>query len=910
MENTQKLYSLSYEALFKQFQTTEQGLSGEEASSRLKKYGPNKISDKKRISPLEIYLNQFKSILIIILIVAAFLTFFVYLLGERNNADLIEGSLILIIVLMITILGFVQEFRAEKAIDALKKLLAFKAKVVRGGIEKEIETAGLVPGDVVILEEGNKVPADIRLFDTASLQTSEASLTGESTPISKKSDSLTGDLQIADQKNMVFSGTTIASGRGHGIVVVTGDNTEIGKIATFVSETKDEQTPIQKRLNKLGTIMGWGTIVISAFIFLFIFFFSAEHADLTLLQKVLQSFIAAVALAVAAIPEGLPAVVTISLAFGTQRMLKKNALVRKLTSMETLGSVDIICADKTGTLTGGEMMVREIYLPTGKTGTEGKNYTVSGQGYDTNGEFRINNTKADSSPLNLILKAGLNCNNAKLENDGKILGDPTEAALIVSANKSGITATRKRIHEIPFNSERKMMSVIVKEDSDTVVYSKGAPEVILNNCTKIISAGKEISLTEEAKKNILAQNSKMAQKALRVLGFAYKNGAHLPADADEKNTEKSLTFIGLQAMMDPPRAGMKDLIAKTLSSGIDVVMITGDHLITATAVANEIGIKGDTINGNELESLSEKEFLEKVEKIKVYARVNPAHKFRIVEALQKKGHIVAMTGDGVNDAPALKKADIGIAMGITGTDVAKEASDMVLLDDQFSTIIAAIEEGRGIFHNIRKFVDYLLSSNIGEVLVVFLALIIFKNIPLTAVMLLWINVVTDGLPAIALGLDPAEKGILNHSPRKFQEQIINARVWAEILIFGVVLTVATLGIFYINLPEGLNEARAAAFMAIIVYELVRLVNIRSDYKISWRSNIWLVLAIGSSILLQISIVYITPLAKLFEISPIDMFDWVYIAITSALMFFLLKLVDKVLNTIPLFSTKALESKKR
>lgn len=908
LENTQKLYSLSYEALFKQFQTTERGLSDEEATARLKKYGPNKLTEKKGISPLQIYFNQFKSILIIILIAAAFLTFLVYLFGERNNADLIEGGLILAIVLMITILGFVQEYRAEKAIEALKKLLAFKAKVVRAGTEKEIETVNLVPGDVVILEEGDKIPADIRLFDIASLQTGEASLTGESTPISKSSNSLTGNLQIADQKNMVFSGTAITSGRGHGVVVGTGDNTEIGKIATFVAETKDEQTPIQKRLNKLGTILGWGTIVISAFIFLFILFFSAEHADLTLLQKVLQSFIAAVALAVAAIPEGLPAVVTISLAFGTQRMLKKNALVRKLTSMETLGSVDVICADKTGTLTGGEMMVREIYLPDGKTGVDGKTYSVSGHGYDTDGEFQINGAKADPNPLNLILKAGLNCNNAKLDDSGRILGDPTEAALIVSANKSGVKNTGKRIHEIPFNSERKMMSVIVEEGPNTVVYSKGAPEVILNNCTKVISEGKEITLTEETKKKILAENSKMAGKALRVLGFAYKKIVNPPTGGEEKNTEKSLTFIGLQAMMDPPRAGMKDLITKSLSSGIDVVMITGDHLITATAVASEIGIKGDAINGNELESMSDKEFMEKVEKIKIYARVNPEHKFRIVEALKKKGHIVAMTGDGVNDAPALKKADIGIAMGINGTDVAKEASDMVLLDDRFSTIIAAIEEGRGIFQNIRKFVDYLLSSNIGEVLVVFLALIIFKNIPLTAVMLLWINVVTDGLPAIALGLDPAEKGILNYSPRKFQEQIINARVWVEILIFGVVLTIATLGIFYINLPEGLNEARAAAFMAIIVYELVRLVNIRSDYKISWRSNIWLVLAIASSVLMQIAIVYITPLANLFEISPIDTLDWVYIAITSLLMFFLLKIVDKVLNTIPLFSTKTLWSK--
>jgi Ca2+-transporting ATPase len=689
---------------------------------------------------------------------------------------------------------------------------------------------------------------------------------------------------------MVFSGTAITSGRGLGVVVATGDDTQIGKIATFVAETEDEATPIQKRLNRLGRILGWITIIISAFVFLFIVFFASEYGQLSTLDRILQSFIAAVALAVAAIPEGLPAVVTISLAFGTQRMLRRNALVRKLTSMETLGSVDVICADKTGTLTSGEMMVREIYF-------DGVLYTVTGHGYSVEGEFQREDQKVGSANLNLILKAGLNCNNAKLEEKGKLLGDPTEGALLVSAYKGRIEKVEKRLHEVPFSSERKMMSVMVEEGKDAIVYTKGAPEIVLGKCSKFIKNGQESSLTEADKRKVLEETSKMATKALRVLSFAYKKGSKVSKDT----MEEDLIFIGLQAMMDPPRKGVRSLITKAAESGIDVVMITGDHLTTAEAIAGEIGIKGGSITGENLENLKDEEFVKKVEQINIYARVNPEHKFRIVEALKKKGHLVAMTGDGVNDAPALKRADIGIAMGITGTDVSKEASDMVLLDDQFSTIIAAIEEGRGIFHNIRKFVDYLLSSNVGEVLVVFLALLLFKNIPLTAVMLLWINVVTDGLPAVALGLDPAEKGILNYSPRRFQEQIINAKVWVEILIFGVILTIATLGIFSINLSEGLNEARAAAFMAIIVYELVRLVNIRSDYKVAWNSNVWLLLAIASSIVLQMTIVYIPFLANLFEVSPIDPFDWAYIAVTSVAMFFVLKLVDRLVESIPAFS---------
>jgi len=688
---------------------------------------------------------------------------------------------------------------------------------------------------------------------------------------------------------MVFSGTVITSGRGTGIIVETGDNTQIGKIARFVSETGNEETPLQRRLDNLGKILGWGTIAISFFVFLFIVFISADFSHLSLFERILQSFIVSVALAVAAIPEGLPAVVTISLAFGTQRMLKRSALIRKLSSIETLGSIDTICADKTGTLTAGEMAVREIFF-------DGKNYKVAGEGHEFSGEFLLGNKKVDSDSLNFIMQAGLSCNNATLDENGKLLGDPTEVALLVSAYKAGVKNTGERVFEIPFSSERKLMSVVTRSGSNKFVYSKGAAEVVLSKCSHILKGDVAVPLNEVEKTTILNKNSEMASLALRVLGFAYKD-----ADSwDEASLEKDLTFLGLQGMMDPPRKEVKDLINSCSRSGIRVIMITGDYLETARAVAVELGIQGTVVTGEDLEKMGAEEFERKIEEINIYARVNPEHKLKIVAALKKKGHLVAMTGDGVNDAPALKRADIGIAMGKTGTDVAKEASDIVLLDDQFKTIVAAVEEGRGIFDNIRKFVNFLLSDNIGEVLVVFLALLLFKNLPLTAVMLLWINVITDGLPAVALGLDPAEKGILRFSPKKFQGEIINKRTWIDILIFSALLTAATLGIFFLNLPD-LNKARAAAFVAIIIFELVRLVDIRAKYQLSWFSNLWLPVAIIGSIILQVVIVYVPTFASWFGISPISLFDWLYIAFVSFGLLIVLRLIGKVLNRLPSLS---------
>lgn len=894
MEKTLPAYSLTKEQLLTQLHTTDGGLSDAEAEKRLKEFGENKLTAKKKISAWAMYISQFKNTLTLILIASAFLILFIYFFGEKDSSDLVEAGLILAIVFMITILGFVQEFKAEKAIESLKKLLAYKTKVKRGGTEKEIDVVNLVPGDIVVLEEGIKAPADIRLIDVFSLSVNEASLTGESAPVLKSAAEIAGEKQINDQKNMLFAGTVVTSGRAVGLVVTTGDKTEIGKIAQDVASTGEEETPIQKRLNEIGKVIGFVILGICAFVFVFIMFFAKDFVELPMLQRIIHSFIAAVALAVAAIPEGLPAVVTISLALGTQRMLKKNALVRKLNSVETLGSTDTICSDKTGTLTKGEMTVRKIYF-------DGALYDISGTGYETMGEFTSNGKAISPGTFSQLLTVGYFCNNASLKENGTVLGDPTEAALLVSAKKAKLTPIGERVLELPFTSDRKRMSVVVKKDNTYTVYAKGAAELLLPQCEKFLNQGAEKQLDETEKKKILDVNQDLSTQALRNLGFAYKvlSEKEFQEQKDQQDKlEAGLIFLGIQGMIDPPRVEVKPLIETCLKSGITVIMITGDHVATAQAVAKEIGIVGDALTGEELDKMDDKTFTDAVDRIRVYARVSPSVKMRIVDALKKKGHIVAMTGDGVNDAPALKKADIGVAMGITGTDVAKEASDMVLLDDHFSTIVASIEEGRGIFHNIRKFVNYLLSCNIGEVLVVFISILLVQKLPLTATMLLWINVVTDGIPAVALGLDPAEKGIMRYRPQTFQTQIIPKRLWIEMVIFGVLLTIAVLGIFLMDLPKGMAYAQGAAFTAIVVFELVNIYLIRSSYKTNFFSNKWLMISIGVTFGLQLLIVYVPFLANIFGIQAIDWIDWVYIFAASGLLWIVTKFLHALLDKIP------------
>lgn len=860
--------STEIEPVFSRLHSSPRGLSAREVRSRQTEYGPNILSEKRHVSAFHIYASQFANSLIITLLVAAALIFLVWYFGDHDRADIIEGSLIIGIVFLITLLGFVQEYRAERAVEALKKLLAFEAKIIRDGKELIVPVRELVPGDVVILEEGEKVPADMRLFDVAELQVNEASLTGESVPVVKEINSMRETTTLGDQKNMAFSGTIVSLGRGKGIVTTIGDSTEIGKIAQAVAEVKEEATPIQLRLDRISKIMGIGVLALSAIVFIFIMFFSQEFADQTIVERLLHSGIAAIALAVAAIPEGLPAVVTISLALGTQRMLKRNALVRKLNSIETLGSTDVICADKTGTLTKGEMTVQELYV-------NAESYQVSGTGYDTEGQIRDSSGKINLTPeLKLLLRTGGICNNAQLTTNNKIIGDPTEASLLISAQKGGVDIQANRIDEIPFSSTRKAMSVVIEEKGKATLYSKGAPEIILAKCNRYIHHGKIVTLKQSDRTLILKQTEKMSQKALRTLGFAYKP-LHQKIN-DHKSIEADLTFIGLQGMIDPAREEVKGLVAKCHGSGIRIIMVTGDHAATAEAVAHDIGITGASVTGQDLANMSKPELSKSVALINIFARVNPDTKMKIVTTLEAQGHIVAMTGDGVNDAPAMKSASIGIAMGKTGTDVAKEASDMVLLDDRFATIIAAVEEGRGVFENIRKFVAYLLSCNIGEVIVVFVAVALFHHVPLTATMLLWINIITDGFPAVALGMDPARRDILHASPSEFQKEIITPKIWLEMVVFGVLLTCLVLSVYIVNLPEGEAEARAAAFTAVVVCELVRVLQIRHQFHNPFWSNLWLLGAVIISFILHLVLLFVPFFANLFGLAPLDVSDWLYI----------------------------------
>lgn len=876
---SKQFYKLSKEALFTLLKTSAIGLTNEESRLRLQHNGPNTITKKHTVSPISIWLSQFKNTLTLVLIASAVLILFIYFFGERDQSDLFEAGLILAIVMMTTLLGFFQEYKAERSMEKLATLLAYKAKVMRAGQEKEIDVAELVVGDAVILEEGTKVPADIRLFEIASLQINEAALTGESAPVSKNILEINEDKELAGQRNMAFSGTAVISGRGLGIVCEIGNDTEIGQIAQMVAHTEEELTPIQVKLNNIGKLLGMLVIGVCLVVFVFIMFFAQEFQQYPFINRLLHSFVAAVALAVAAIPEGLPAVVTIALAFGTQRMLKRNALIRKLSSVETLGSTDIICSDKTGTLTKGEMTVTQIF-------TNSLVYDVTGSGYEVTGEILRNGAKADVSDIAELIACGAACNNSALS-ENKIIGDPTEASLLVLAAKAALNEGYDRVLEVPFSSDRKMMTVVVKVGNDFVAYSKGAPEVILSHCSRMIRQKKDSPMSIADKEAIGKQVHAMSSQALRTLAFAYKRLSAQEFDQLQSTPERiedQLTFIGLAGMIDPPRSEVRPLIEACKTSGIRVMMITGDHADTAQSVAHQIGIMGEVVSGTTLDIMSDSELAEVVKTINIYARVSPAFKMRVVGILKQQGHVVAMTGDGVNDAPALKKADIGIAMGITGTDVSKEASDMVLMDDKFGTIVAAVEEGRGIYQNIKKFVNYLLSCNIGEVMVVFCAVIIFQHVPLSATLLLWINIVTDGLPAIALGLDPPRKGVLQLSPRAFQTGIITKKNWMEMVLFGALLTIGVLAIYAYNLPEGITEAKGAAFTAMVVFELVRLVCVRNDYKIPFFTNLWVLAAMTLTFVLQLLIIYTPALASIFEVGPIDWYDWLFIAIGSVILY--------------------------
>jgi len=866
------------------------GLTSAEAHERLGTYGANRLQADVRVKPLQLFLGQFKDALIIVLLIAAGVSF--VLAFVEKGGSIKESLLIFSIVLAIALVGFFNEFKAEKTIEALSKLVGFKARVRRGGKTIEVAADNLVPGDIVLLEAGQKIPADIRLLEVNELSVNEASLTGESLPVSKNNQPIVGEVSLGDQKCLLFAGTYISSGSGIGVVVATAQETEIGKIADLVSGVEAEATPMQQKLDDLGKKLGYFIAGICAVVFVVIFLLVPEAREASFVHRLIFAFTAAVALAVAAIPEGLAFVVRISLALGARRMAGKNALVRKLSAVEALGSTDTICSDKTGTLTKGEMTVRALYVG-GQIGS------VSGSGYGSEGTVHF----SGKSPVGLqrLLEIGVLCNNAVLR-DAAILGDPTEGALLVSAAKSKISSDDlvgkyPRLSEIPFSSESKRMTTVHKNpDGSYLVAGKGAVEMTLDRCSHYLNReGKPQKITAAIKQEILQANQDFASQALRVLAFSYKMSKQQPKG--KSATENNLTFIGLQAMMDPPRKEVIEVIHRVqVEAGMRVVMITGDYIETAKAIAAEIGIEGEAISGSDLEKLTQTEFEQRVENISVYARVNPEHKIRIVQALKKHGHQVAMTGDGVNDAPAIKAADIGIAMGITGTDVAKEAADLILLDDQFLTIVMAIEEGRGIFDNVRKFVNFLISCNIAEVITIVLGILLFNDLLLTAAQLLFINIVTDGLPAVALGSDPARKNVLQAKPKRFQEAIVSRRVWAEIIIFGSLMSVLLVGQYWYNVGrEGRLAAVSAAFAAMVVYELVRLIDIRTDYKIRWFSNPWLSIALASSFALQILVLYFPPLARYFSVGPLSAHDWFIMTVGSILLLIVMKALNPILD---------------
>lgn len=857
-------HSKELDETYRELDTGEEGLSSEDAEQRLEKYGENVIESGESTSPIRILINQFNDFLIYLLILAALLSLGVGFL-PGHSPEYTEAGLIFLILIANGVFGFIQDYKAEKSIEALKSLSTPNATVIRDGQRKEVDSAEVVPGDIIMLEQGDAVPADARLIEQNNLETNESSLTGESTSASKATAKLEEEAPLAERENMVFMNTNVVKGRGKAVVVDTGMDTEVGDIATQISEADDKKTPFQKEVDDLGKKIGYGITAIIVFVAITQFAFTSAPPVSVLLV--------AITLAVAAVPEGLPAVVTLTLALGSKKMLKKDALVRRLPVVESLGSIDVIVTDKTGTLTEDSMTVEKIYFSNSE-------YEVTGKGTDTEGQFMKDGSETDSDSLKPILECGLICNNseeAPKDEDKAFYGDPTEIALLVSASKAGITNDKKRIDSIPFSSDRKRMTVVTE---DSKAYMKGAPEVVLERCDQILIDGEKKELTEELKEEILDKNHEFAGQALRVLGFAYKEG--VSPDADEDEVESDMVFLGLQGMIDPPREEVEEAVEDCRKAGIRVVMATGDNIETAKAVGEKVGFDPEgAMTGPEVEELTDQELMEEVKGIEIFARVSPEHKVRILNALKQNGHNVAMTGDGVNDAPALKNSDVGIAMGQRGTDVAKQSSDMVLQDDNFVTIRDAIAEGRGIFDNIRKFVNYLLSANAGEVLVVFFGVLVgtmlfpkvftsnSEALILTPIMLLWINFVTDGLPALALGADPKSDGIMSREPRGQDEPVINKRMISSIVGIGAIMTVTGLPLFFYGLSRT-NEilmAQTLLFTFLVLVEMIRIQTIRQRYSQSIFSNKWLLGALVSSIVLQGVVIY-TPMHEIFGVMQI------------------------------------------
>jgi Ca2+-transporting ATPase len=869
-----KWYAMPAEAVLKQLETSADGLSRAEAARRLEHYGPNTLKEEKKISPWEIFFGQFKNFLIILLIAATVISLF---LGETLDAIVIFA-----IVIASALLGFYQEFRAEKAMEALKAMSSPTATVIRGGEEVEIPSADVVPGDIMLLTAGDRMPADGRLIEAVNTRIDEASLTGESTAVSKNAHAVhPEDTSIGDRKNMVFAATIMTYGRARGVVTGTGMETEFGRIAKMLQEVEEEPSPLAVKMDYIGKRLGIACLIISALVMGLGIFRG---------NPILEMFIWAVSLAIAAVPEALAAVVTGALAIGVQRAAKRNAIVRRLPAVETLGCTTVICSDKTGTLTKNEMTIRQLF-------TGGRLIEVSGVGFEPSGDFTADSQAMDPSgdpTLKRLLMSGMLCNDANLvQTDGawRIKGDPTEGAFVVAAAKAklDIADSRKcwpRIGEIPFESERKRMSTVHQPpEGEPFACVKGAPELILERCTRWERNGQSEPLTEEIRRQILDANDRMAKSALRVLGLACRYVQNPSPEYTPETLETDLTFLGLAGMIDPPREEVKKAIRDCHASGIRTVMVTGDHKLTAAAIAHELGILGGdaqqhlrAIEGRELDKMSEEQLAAIVEEVSVYARVSPEHKMKIVGAWKSKKHVVAMTGDGVNDAPALKRADIGVAMGITGTDVTKEASDMVLMDDNFATIVAAVEEGRIIYDNIKKYLTFLLSCNVAEILVLGIAGLIGWPMPLIALQILWVNLTTDGLPALALGVEPAEPDLMGRPPRDPNEPVFSGAVLWALSAMSLLIFAGLMPIFYTYWQtEGVEKAQTMALATLVVYELFYAFNCRSLRftlpQLGFFTNKWLFPAVLSSLLLLIGVIYIPSWGTAFHTVPLNIIDW-------------------------------------
>ncbi len=920
-------HAMETEEVLNSLNVKQDGLSQEEAQKRLQQYGLNELKKEKKASPIKMFLEQFTDILMIILLIAVALSIGSYFIKNMEDVgELYDAAVIVAIVLATAILGFVEEYRSEKAVEALKKMTAPTAMVVRGGKEIKISTSEIVPGDIILLYTGDKIPADARFIEAINLKVDEAALTGESAPVNKIVNPLPEEAPLNDRRNIAFTGTIVVYGRGKAVATSTGMNTEFGKIAKMVQATGDETTPLEKRTTSIGKWIGVLSIAICLAVAAIGFVEGRDWLDMILWG---------ISLAVAAVPEALPAIVTGALAVGMYRMAKVNTVVKRLPAVETLGCTSVICSDKTGTMTKGEMTVQRIYA-------DGKAIKVSGIGYEPEGEFLFEDKKIDpsSEELRTLLTAATLCNDAKLEKDTDterwiVKGDPTEGALVVTAAKAGLwkeelEQKQPRIAEVPFSSERKRMTTVhVDPGKKKIAYMKGAPELVLERCTKILANGKVRKITQDDRTDILKVTEAMARQALRNLGFGFRE---LPDNAEvfDEKIEKDLVFAGIMGMIDPPREEVKDAIYTCRKAGISVVMVTGDHKLTAVAVAKELNLLGENeeegkvLTGEELENMRDEQLIEVVEKVVIYARVSPEHKMRIVKAWKAKGRVVAMTGDGVNDAPALKMSDIGVAMGITGTEVTKEAADMILTDDNFASIVKASREGREIYDNIKKYLTYLLRCNIMEILVMFITVISVPylarllspgvagmtgatigdaTIALTATQLLWVNLTTDGLPAIALGVDPGDPDLMERKPRDPNESIFTRDVKIYLSVVPIIMTVLLLfGYFYYKPWEGahqLAEARTQLLTAMILMELANAVSARSlkytVFKVGVFKNKFLWYAILSSFGLQLLVLYTPGLNSLFDVHAPEPIDWAFAILFTVIVFGSLELGKYVAN---------------